>query len=202
MRGIAVLALLLGTSAAVAAPPVRDPDWPCQQIKVPALSLGAIWNGPDLTPYLATWPDDAAVADLARRLAQRRLPLDQADAAVRDFAQAAGAERQEKLLKLAAGLFTTLDAERAQVMSGLDRFGRRQKELADGIRADMAKLRVQQAATDTAAQAATDQLSDQLGWETRLFEQRRQAVTYACDVPNRIEQRLFALARTIQGLLG
>jgi hypothetical protein len=203
MRGaILAAALLLAAGPAVAAPPLRDPDWPCQQIKMPSLSLGAVWTGPDLTPALATWTADAEAADLARRLGQRRLPLDAAQAAIRDFARAAGAARQPKLMALAAGLFATLDAERTQVVAGLDRFGRRQKQLADSIRADLEKLRTAPAAGDTAAATPAGPLSDQLGWETRLFEQRRQAVATACDVPNRIEQRLFALLRTIAEQLG
>jgi hypothetical protein len=204
MRRGAFLAagLLLGAGAAQAAMPVRDPDWPCQQIRMPALSVGAVWNGPDLTPYLSTWSADHPVADLVRRVAQRRMPLDQAQAAIHDFAAASGAAKQERLLRLAAGLFSTLDAERAQVIAGLDRFGRRQKELAAEIRADLEKLRAQEAANGPAVEGGAGPLSDRLGWETRLFEQRRQAVAYACDVPNAIEQRLFALLRMIQEQLG
>ncbi len=83
------------------------------------------------------------------------------------------------------------------MVAGLDRFGRRQKQLATDIRADMEKVRAEQ---PTAAQQAGP-LEEELGWKTRLFEQRQQSVAYACDVPNVIEQRLFALSRTIQDLL-
>ncbi|MDA8249759.1 MAG: hypothetical protein M0Z28_11330 [Rhodospirillales bacterium] len=193
--------LLLGTGSAIAAPPVRDPDWPCQQIKVADLSIGALWNGPDLTAAMQHWSQDAEVASLAQRVAERRMPLDQAEAAIKDFAHAAGGARREKLLALAAGVFQTMNAERGQVVAGLDRFGKRQKQLAADIHADMDKLRAQQpdAGSNTAAQAGP--LSGRLGWETRLFEQRRQEIAAACDVPNRIEQRLYALEQTIQGLL-
>lgn len=190
------LVLLLGVAAG---PPGRDPDWPCQSIKVPALSLGTMWTGPDLTEATATWQQDAAVADLAQRIAQRRLPLDQADAAIRDFAGAAGPARQDRLLRLAAGVFATLDAERGQVVAGLDRFGRRQQQLAAQIRADFAKLRT---APAEGADDGAGPPGDALGWETRLFEQRRQEVATACAVPTRIEQRAYALLHTIAALLG
>jgi hypothetical protein len=87
-----------------------------------------------------------------------------------------------------------LDAERTQVVAGLDRYGRRQKELAREIRTDLARLRTADAPQDP-------QLSDKVEWETRMFEQRRQMVSYVCDVPNLIEQRLGALLRTVQDLL-
>jgi hypothetical protein len=41
-------------------------------------------------------------------------------------------------------------------------------------------------------------LSEQVNWDMRVFEQRRQTLSYACDVPSRIEQRLYALARIIE----
>ncbi|MBV9520895.1 MAG: hypothetical protein JO068_22560, partial [Hyphomicrobiales bacterium] len=41
----------------------RDPDWPCQQIKVPTISAAAIWSGPPLEG-LGPWNADQEVADL------------------------------------------------------------------------------------------------------------------------------------------
>ena len=35
-------------------------------------------------------------------------------------------------------------------------------------------------------------------WDTRIFEERRKTIGYACEVPVLIEQRLFALARMIE----
>ena len=193
--------LMLASPGARAARPPSDPDWPCQQIKMPELSLGAMWDGPDVTPYFAKWSQDAAVAALVESIVQRRMPLDQAQQTVHSFAGQLGPSQRSRLLALMAGVFSTLDAERAQVLAGLDRFGRRQKELAAAIHADMDKLHAQQSSSDAAAPAEVKRLGEQLGWETRVFEQRRQTIRYACAVPDAIEQRLFALARTIAGIL-
>ena len=46
-----------------AAPPNADPNWPCQQIKVPELSVAAMWTGPPIDPYFATWAEDPSVAN-------------------------------------------------------------------------------------------------------------------------------------------
>ena len=121
--------------------------------------------------------------------------------AIRAFAATAGPQKQKRLLALMAGVFSLLDGQRSQVVAGLDRFGVRQKELAADILADMDKLHAQPAEGD-AAPAEAGGLSEQIGWETRVFEQRRQTISYACAVPDTIEQRLFALARTISALLG
>lgn len=201
MKAAALALLLLGAGPAMAAYPGQDPDWPCQQIRVADLSVGALWNGPDLSAAMRIWSQDHDVATLARRVAERRMTLQDAEAAIKDFAKSAGAQRRQRLLALAAGVFQIMDSERAQVVSGLDRFGRRQKQLAADIRADMDKLRAQQSTADPNKVTDAGPLSGELGWKTRLFEQRRQEIASACDVPNRIEQRLYALEQAIHGLL-
>ena len=194
------LLLLLAAGTAAAAPPVRDPDWPCQSVKVPELSLGAIWTGPPLDPYLETWSKDSDAADLAQRLAQRRLPLDEAEQEIKNFAAQAGDAKNERLLALMAGLFSILNEERTSVIDGLSRFGRRQKELGAELRTTIESLRAEQDKPD-ADQAKVAQLTQQVEWGTRVFGDRRTSIRYACDVPNLIEQRLGALARAIQAAL-
>jgi hypothetical protein len=199
--GIAAVALggaLFVTVAAKAAPlGPRDADWPCQQIKVPELSLAAVWGGPPVDPQQIDWQHDQAVADLVHEIAQRREPLAQAQDRIHAFAQQAAAQKRQKLLALLAGLFSVLDDERSTVIAGLDRFGIRQKELAAGIRDDNAKLR--QLQEDSAADAGElNQMVQRVTWEAEVFQDRRQVLSDACDVPGKIEQRLFALARTIQ----
>jgi predicted nucleic acid-binding Zn-ribbon protein len=196
-RVLLVAALLAPVIASAAPPTARDPDWPCQQIKVPELSIASIWSGPAADPRQIAWKDDPEVADLVQKLAPRREPIDQAQNLIHDFAQHTGDRKQAELLQLLAGLFTILDEERDSVMTGLDRFGRRQKELAEQVRADNEELRALQA--DPAQDArAIEQMTQKVTWEAEVFQDRRQALSYACEVPGKIEQRLFSLARQIQ----
>ena len=129
--------------------------------------------------------------------AQRRVPIGQAQEKVQAFAAQAGDQKQARLLQLLAGLFSVLDEERNSVIAGLDRFGSRQKELAAQLRDDNEKLHTLQA--DTKSEAGDiNQMTQRVTWEAQVYQDRRQALRYACDVPSKIEQRLFALARTIQ----
>ncbi len=189
--------LIAGASANAAPPGPRDPDWPCQQIKVPELSLAAVWTGPAVDTQNTDWQNDQAVADLVHEIVQRRVPLAEAQDKIQAFAQQASDQKQQKLLGLIGGVFSVLDAERATVIAGLDRFGARQKELAAGVREDSDKLRQLQANPDADA-GAVNQLLQQVTWEAEVLQDRRKALSYACDVPSKIEQRLFALAHTIQ----
>jgi hypothetical protein len=196
MRPAIIVAVVL-TPALALAQPHRDPDWPCQQIKVPELSLAAVWSGPQADPQDDRWKENPAVADLVDKLAPRRQPIDQTQTLLHDFAQHAGPDKQAQLLQVLVGLFNVLDSERDSVITGLDRFGARQKELAAEIRADNEKLRALQ--HDPAADPNTvQQMTQQVTWEAEVFQDRRQALSYACDVPGKIEQRLFAIAHQIQ----
>lgn len=185
---------------AAAAPGPRDPDWPCQQIKVPHLSLAAVWSGPALDGQQGDWRQDPQLADLIQSMVQRRVPTDEVQEKIRAFAAQAGDQKAPKLLLALSAVFDLLDQERSTVIDGLDRFGARQKELAATLRQETEKLRAMQAATDADA-GEVDQMEQRVTWEGRVFQDRRQALSYACDVPAKIEQRLFAIARTIQEAL-
>ena len=81
------------------------------------------------------------MVDLVHDIAQRRVPIEQAQERIRAFAEQAADQRQPRLLELLAGLFNVLNDERSAVVAGLDRFGARQKELAATLRSDNEKLR-------------------------------------------------------------
>ena len=178
----------------------RDPDWPCIQAKVPELSAAAVWSGPPIEEALQAWSEDDGVAQLAGELAQRRMPLEDATAAIKAFS--AGLDpnvRAKRLTLLFAGVFETLNRERADVMEGIGRYARKQKALAEEIRGATAKL--QDPSTAPADPQQSTMLNDQVIWQTRIFNERRAALTFVCEVPSLIEQRLFALARAIQAEL-
>jgi len=193
-----LVALLVAAWPAVslAADP-RFPDWPCAQAKVPEISLAAVWAGPPLDDVATKWKDDAKISTLVARLAARRTPLDEADKLIAEFLTGSAAEKTEKGKTLFAGLFDKLNAERSSVMDGLERVMRKQRDAADKIRADAQALNELQDANPP-DQAKIEQLANQVTWETRIFEDRRKVVRFVCEVPTAIDQRLFALGRTIQ----
>jgi hypothetical protein len=190
----AVLALALGDGALAADP--RYPDWPCNQMKVPEISVAAVWAGPPIDDVGTAWEADPAVRDVVARLAARRTPLAEAEKTVADVITGNAAERQQKAKLVLAGLFTTLNRERSEVMNGIERFSRKQKQFADEIRSTVLQLRELQ---DKPGQdeAKRNELASRIEWETRVFEERQKTVGYVCEVPVLIEQRLFALARAI-----
>jgi len=175
----------------------RYPDWPCAQAKVPQISLAAVWAGPPLDDDDAKWKNDAKVSALVSKLAARRTPLEEAEKAITEFLTGSAAEKITTGKLLFAGLFDSLNAQRSSVLNGLERVTRKQREAADKIRSDTLALQALQGASPP-DQPKIDELSNQLVWETRIFEDRRRVIKFVCEVPTAIDQRLFALGRVIQ----
>jgi hypothetical protein len=193
-----VVAVAVGWTQSAFALDPRYPDWPCQQLKVPGIAIANVWTGPSIETGDAAKPSDAKQAELVSRLAARRTPIEDARKLIADYVVGTGAEKQEKAKTLFAALYSTLNSQRDEVMSGIERFSRKQKAAADDIRAEAQKLREMQDKPD-ADQAQTEDLAGRLAWRTRIFEDRRKSTSYVCDVPVLIEKRLFELGKAIQG---
>jgi hypothetical protein len=164
---------------------------------VPEISLAAVWAGPPLDDVQNKWKGDAKLSELVARLAARRLPLEVAQKAATEYLTAAAGDKANRGKLLFAGLFDTLNAQRSSIVDGLERVMRKQREAADKIRSDTLELQALQDAP-TPDQVKVEEFCNRLIWETRIFEDRRRVVKFVCEVPTVIDQRLFALGRTIQ----
>ena len=178
----------------------RYPDWPCQQLKVPGISIANVWAGPSIEAIDTTKSIDPKEAELISRLAARRTPIEDARKLIADFIVGTDQEKQDKAKTVFAALYSTLNAQRDEVMNGIERFSRKQKTAAEEIREETRKMREMQDAPNI-DQAQTDEIVGRLAWQTRIFEDRRKSTAYVCDVPVLIEKRLFDLGKAIQDVL-
>ncbi|MEO1495223.1 MAG: hypothetical protein AAFV19_24020 [Pseudomonadota bacterium] len=196
---ICVAAAFLGHAAQAA--DFNDPDWPCIQRKVVHLSTGQMWAGPPLAEdALTAWRRDDRVKALAPALAVRRTGMEEAEALIADFAAAAAEDRNASLGLLFAGAFSLIDRERAEIISGIARYARTQIDLTAKIDAEQKEL-TQLLAEDPPNYDRIEELEDAIAWDTRIYQDRTQSLTYVCETPVILEKRAFALARTIMGHL-
>jgi hypothetical protein len=192
----AVLLLSLANAAAQAPRGREQGDWPCRQAKVGTIALAAIWAGPPIEAA-QDWRSDPELAALVTRVSERRTPLDEAQSAVTDYAKGLDKEQKNTRLEmLMAGVFDRLNSERDSVIAGLERYGHKQKDMAERVKSEIEALNAAQSESNGDQQKIAD-LSNRVQWDTRVFEDRRRALTYVCETPVLIEQRLGALARTI-----
>jgi len=192
--GLAVVAAtVLGTEA-------KGQEWPCVQRKVATLTSAQFWDGPQVEG-LTQWHDNEAIAKLIPLLTSRRVTVEEAAAAIEQFAAAQPQQKRDEALKLLfAGVLQTVNNDRNIVINGIERFQQRQRARAHEIErqgVEMHQLK-ERAATDEAARAALRVAEDKYNWDVRVFTERQQSLPLACEVPTLIEQRLFALGREIR----
>jgi hypothetical protein len=175
-----------------------DPDWPCQQIKTPTFSLASVWAGPQLDLDSQSWRDETDVADLKARMTQRRVPIADVQAAIAELKAKAGPDANAKILRAFAAAFTDLSQQRSEIIEGLDRIGRRQKALADHIRAENETVDGSSDVDRNGQAPPGASNEDRLLWDLRIFNDRHQTITYVCEAPTLIEQRIGEIARAVQ----
>jgi hypothetical protein len=196
LTAAAVVACALMPTVSNAADP-RYPDWPCVQAKVPDISVAAVWDGPPIEPVANAWQNEPKIKDLVARLAARRTPMDEARQSIGEFLTGDATSKADKGRRLFSALFETLNNQRSEIMTGIERLARSEKALADQIRSDTSALHELQDRSPS-DQSQIDELATRVAWNARIFEDRRKSIRYACEVPVIIEKRLFALSRAIR----
>lgn len=200
LRSLLAAALIAAASAALAQPK-PDPDWPCPQRKVSTLGFGAVWTGPDPTQALQDWGQDREAAQLAQKLASRKTPLEEVDPLLSEFAEKAGPEKQQRLTRVFAGVFELINGERDKVVAGIGRYARGQRVMAERIRDEASQISEIKTSPDVKETKELADLESRFTWDKRIFQERSQSLTYVCEVPTLLEQRLGEIARKIQAKL-
>jgi len=176
-----------------------SPDWPCVQRKVPIISAGQIWDGPSIENIKDF---DPAVRNLTDILESRRVSTEDAEKAIKEYAASIPeAERDQKLTELFASFLHDINTDRQFVMGKVEEFQRRQKARAAELEREGQKLAEKGlAATDELLPTETQLSPEQqeYNWNARIFQERQQNLTLACEVPTLIEQRAFEISRLIR----
>lgn len=206
LAALAAGGLLLTSHSALRAeeaPSAETPEWPCISRKVLEITPAQIWDGPSLEGT-EKWRDDDEVRKLSQFLMARRVPVEEAEAAIKKFAEATPeAERDKRLTTLFAGVLSRVNDERKIVMNGIERFHKRQKDRAAEIEKQGIALPDQGAALpDNPVPASEiDHVSEEEAkwrWEVRVFQERQQNIPIACEIPQLIDERAGEIARAIR----
>lgn len=188
---VVVSVMSSGKVDAQAAP--ADPDWPCVQRLLPEIAGGMVWSGPPLDDVEPPG-SDRAFADLAGELAARRVPIEDAERQITDYAGTLnGSGKPEMLAALFKETLGIINDDRASIINGIKKFSKGQRTLADKINAKNQEIE----AMDRSDILKHDAAVAERDWDIRIFEDRRQSLVYLCEQPVLLEQRAFALARSL-----
>lgn len=195
-------ALILAGAVGLGAPNAvgaQDPDWPCVQRLVPELAASQMWSGPPLNGREAQVP--TPMAALAAELIAPSLPMEAAKARIEAFANAQPAERrQQALTDLFTAALAGINTERSRMIAGIKRYARSQRALAGKLTASIREIEAMRRRAD-ADGARLAELQTAREWDARIFSDRQKSLQLVCDQPVLLEQRAFALARSIQDQL-
>ncbi len=193
----AVFVMQAAGFAQAAGRPGADADWPCHQNKVAEFPLASVWDGPPIDTASNAWREDPVVAGLVTQMSQRRVAIADIQASVAKLVASAGPDAKARLLQAFGAAFEELTRQRAEIIVGLDRFGRKQRELADRIRAENETANRDQPASD----ATPDSPLQKLQWDLRVFDDRRRTVAYVCEAPQAVEARIGELVKIVRAAL-
>ena len=191
-----------GDPAAAAASVARSKiAWPCVQKKVAKIDAAAVWDGPPVKD-LRGWGSDSKMAALVTQAVSRRTPVEDVQKQIEEWANTVPKEeRDEKLTLLFAGILNTANLQRSSVVSGIERYQKRQIKNAEEIErqgAELAKLEDAAPRDLTQPTPELDKAREKYDWFTRVFQERQANIPIACELPVIIEQRVFALSRAIR----
>ena len=140
-----VLALVSSLSPArdgAGAQQQSQPDWPCRQVRVPNSRSAASGPARRSTSRMKHWREDQRSPTWSSASSDRVAPRwTRPEQLIAQFANAAGDRRKERLTMLFAGVYERMNDERRDVVNGLDRFGRRLKDMAEKAREETQTLR-------------------------------------------------------------
>jgi hypothetical protein len=173
------------------------------QRKIPTLTSTQVWDGPAVE-NVKGWEQDPALRDIVLTLSDRRVPIAVAEARLAEYANAETNElRTTHLTLVFAGVFDKLHNLRSSVMTGLERYLKAQQQLAAALEQqgeEIAHLKIE-ASSNEAAKTKLDAALEQFAWAQKIFEERQEALTFACEVPVRIDARIFELGKAISDLM-
>ncbi len=202
MRGATILLTsLLAISAAQAAPPGTDPDWPCRQRLVPALTATTFWSGAPL-PDKADWQANPKLAAEVAAVAPRDVAVDDAVASLNRFAGSLKpAERKTQLPLLFLGIVDQTNAQRGEIVARIKDLAKRQRGVGDTVAKITAEL---QAIPDTAEgddAKKRAEIVQRRDFVIRTFQETERTMRYACEVPVELEGRLGSFAKALEAKL-
>ena len=166
-----------------------------------SIDAAAVWDGPALDNQ-TDWGRDDQISKLVAMAMSRRLKVEDVEKAIEGYAKGLPeGERDAKLTKLFAGVLSQANVQRNSIIGGIERYQKRQRQNAKEIEhqgQEIAKLEENAPEDVTKSTPELDLAREKYDWFTRVFQERQSNIPIACELPTLIEQRVFAIARSVR----
>ena len=178
-----------------------ESEWPCVQRLVDNISLTAVWQGPSIEEFAATWWEDQTLIPLVNELLDETLTEKESADIINGYVETLEQDKDKQMLKLFSGLFQRFGELRVRQIKGIKQFYRRQIKRAERIALMAEELRKMKKEGLREESPEYVALSETLIWNTRIYDERNKLTDYLCEEPVFLEQRLGIQAKAIFGNL-
>ena len=169
-------------------------DWPCIQRYTPELSPTVVWGlEAGIHPMEL---DQKALSQVISLSINLRTDIILVEKTIAEYLRS----RQhipEIHNHLFYEIFEKIQSKRKKVLSGIFRYSAKQQKLA--LRIDeQRKLISQKDTKEDKKTTALEDLENRQLWDSRAFRERKQQLSYLCEKPVNLEQRLYFVAKALK----
>ena len=186
-------------AAGAAAEEIRD--WPCDAPLAERFEPAQLWGGPLPSSLPEGWRADPGVRQVVEFAANPENPPGQGAKQIRAFAAPLGAEREERLLLLFAGLLDRFNLLREFVIEGVRDFVLRAKILRDAVAQNDAALAALPAEGGARAEAQRRAYADARSQDARSMDDAMEEAEFLCRRYGYLERKLRELTAAIRAAL-
>ena len=190
------LIVLLDAAPAAAAEEIRD--WPCDAPFAKSFDPVQVWGGPLPGSLPEGWRQDTGVRDVVEFAANPENPPAQGAKQIVAFAAPLGADREERLLLLFAGLLDRFNLLREFVIEGVRDFVLRAKILRDAVAQNDAALAAE---GGTRAEAQRYAYRQARSLDARSMDDAMEEAEFLCRRYGYLDRKLRELTAAIRAAL-
>jgi hypothetical protein len=176
-------------------------DWPCDAPLAERFDPVQVWGSPFPSSLPEGWRQDPGVRQVVEFAANPENPPDQGSEQIVAFAAPLGADREERLLLLFAGLLEQFNLLREFVIEGVRDFVLRAKILRDGIAQNDAALAALAAKSGARVEAQRRAYEQARLLDARSMEDALEEAEFLCRRYGYLDRKLRELTAAIRAAL-
>ena len=173
-------------------------DWPCDLPLAERFDPVQIWGSPLPTPLPKGWRQNAAVREVVEFAANPENPPGQGAKRITAFAASLGAEREEQLMMVFAGLLDQFNLLRRFVIEGVRDFVLRAKILRDAVGQNDAALAALAADGGARVEAQRRAYTQARSLDARSMDDAMEEAEFLCRRYGYLDRKLRELTAAIR----
>jgi hypothetical protein len=186
-------------TAAVAAEEIRD--WPCDTPLAERFGPTQVWGGDLPSPLPEGWRQDPGVREVVEFAANPENPPGQGARQIAAFAAPLGAEREQRLLLVFAGLLERFNLLRGFVIEGVRDFVLRAKILREAVAQNDAALAALPADGGARVEAQRQAYAGARSLDARSMDDAMEEAEFLCRRYGYLDRKLRELTAAIRAAL-